>query len=175
MGEAALVARLAVGTAFLLTAAWKLRNPQEFQAVLRERTSRFRRARWRGIPIAVAGIELGIALLLFLPSVPSPIAAIAASALLGGFTALLLIGESSKVGCGCWRSEPEVGDGAYVGRNVVLLIMAATAGWATASVGGAMYALSLVLGAIVAITVLEAPGLLMQGWNATSGGGKERR
>ena len=83
---------------------------------------------WNRLPIGVVAIGAALALLLLVSSANGGIVALA---LLAGFTAFLVARRGSGVGCGCFGStKTEPISWRDIGRNVVLMALAAIAAFA---------------------------------------------
>jgi hypothetical protein len=162
MDEAVFVfcARGAVAAGFLLSAVWKVRNPDEFRLA-------FRRAAphaWIGLdrialPSIIAAEGL-IACALLIPTTAVEAAWLGLVTLLV-FTGVLLRQGTRLESCGCWgRPQGAVNDSLYahllIARNVLLCCLCAAASLDIAPATGAMV-FGYLVGALAGAVIIELP------------------
>jgi uncharacterized membrane protein YphA (DoxX/SURF4 family) len=155
-----ILCRSIVAITFLLSAAWKLRNPAEFQLAISGRLPMFHGKVRERIPQIVAGVELclGLALLLDLRSWFIGLLGVV---FLIGFSAFLARAGSLINGCGCWRPVRHGPTSArfFLARNLLLIILAG-AGSFVARGASAGAELAIVAAALIpSWLVMEIPGI----------------
>jgi hypothetical protein len=157
VAELALIARMTVGIALVLTAIWKLRNPLQFQVALRATAPALAVYAWFATG-AIVVFELATAGLLMVPGL-APLGTVSAGLLIGSFTVALWRVPSVSAGCGCWR-EPRSADSGralFLARNGSLLVLVLIGATSTEIPSAGVRIFGLLAGLMTSLLILELP------------------
>jgi Methylamine utilisation protein MauE len=153
-------ARAAVAGTFLFSAAWKLRHPGQFRVAFRAATPRRLHRLDRPAARLVPAVEAVVAVALLASWPAGPASSLAALLVLLVFTLALLRSADPRAGCGCWRSTGHrTGRGPYLVRNGLLIGLALAGVLVSTSPPLVAVPFGLVAGGVVAVILMELPGI----------------